>query len=219
MAARMRSPLHIVVLLLIGIAPAYPNNISCTDNGHPPVLCRFLTSFDSYRADFEQVVSDETGDVVEEGNGTLWLQRPGMFRWNYTAPWEQLIVVNETEIWIYDAELEQATVRSADGAIAQTPAGLLAGNMAALDSYSITAVYDTGDGSVVTLVPLASNSDFREIVLGFAGPMLKSLAILDSFGQQTLIAFEDSQRNPPLNADLFTFSVPDGSDLIDQRNN
>ncbi|MDP6436826.1 MAG: outer membrane lipoprotein chaperone LolA [Gammaproteobacteria bacterium] len=219
MAACIRLLLQIVALLLIAVAPANAGTNDCADQGYPAVLCGFLTSFDSYRADFEQVVSDEAGEIVEEGSGTLWLQRPGMFRWNYSAPWEQLIVANSTEIWIYDTELEQATVRPADGAIAQTPAGLLAGNLAALENYSITAVYDEDDGSRVTLVPRAGNSDFREIILSFAESRLESLAIQDSFGQHTLIAFENTQRNPPLSADLFSFVLPDGADLIDQRNN
>lgn len=211
-----RQLLQIVALLIIATTPAAADN--CADQGYPQVLCNFLTEFDTYSADFDQVVSDETGDVVEEGSGTLWLQRPGMFRWNYSAPWEQLIVADGTDIWIYDTELEQATVRPAGDAIARTPAGLLAGNLAALDSYQVSTVYSEADGAEVTLVPNAGSSDFRKIVLAFTESKLASLTILDSFGQQTLIAFDNMRRNPPLDAGLFTFVLPDGADLIDQRN-
>ena len=191
----------------------------CQANSSASLLCEFVTSVESYSADFTQLLTDEEGEVVEESTGRLWLQRPGKFRWSYDTPWERLIVANETEVWLYDAELEQVTLRSADNAIEQTPAGLLAGNLETLNNYSSTTVSNISGDAVVTLIPLASGGDFQQVILTFAGKDLLSLSLQDRFGQLTSIELKNIQRNPELAADVFSFSVPDGADLIDQRNN
>jgi len=191
----------------------------CQANSSASLLCEFVTSVESYSADFTQLLTDEEGEVVEESTGKLWLQRPGKFRWSYDTPWERLIVANETEVWLYDAELEQVTLRSADNAIEQTPAGLLAGNLETLNNYSSTTVSNISGDAVVTLIPVASGGDFQQVILTFAGKDLLSLSLQDRFGQLTSIELKNIQRNPELAADVFSFSVPDGADLIDQRNN
>jgi hypothetical protein len=38
-------------------------------------------------------------------------QRPGKFRFNYTKPFEQLIVADGKTLWLYDADLNQVTQR------------------------------------------------------------------------------------------------------------
>jgi outer membrane lipoprotein carrier protein len=205
-------------IALAGISPAGAND-ACTEASSASLLCEFVTSVESYSADFTQVLTDEVGEVIESSEGQLWLQRPGKFRWSYATPWERLIVANETEVWLYDAELEQVTLRSADKAIEQTPAGLLAGNIESLDNYSVTTVSNTEGGSVVTLIPNSGSSDFQKIILIFSAQDLVSLSLQDRFGQLTSIKLSGIQRNPELGAELFSFSVPEGADLIDQRNN
>jgi chaperone LolA len=219
MSGNTRSVIIASVLALAWVPSTAYSSDACEQASSASLLCEFITSVESYSADFTQVLTDEEGEILEQSEGQLWLQRPGKFRWSYATPWERLIVANTTEVWLYDAELEQVTVRSADQAIEQTPAGLLAGNIASLDNYSATTVSNTEGGSVVTLIPTAAGSDFQEVVLTFSGQDLVSLSLQDRFGQHTSIRLSGIQRNPQLAAELFSFDVPEGADLIDQRNN
>ena len=63
---------------------------------------------------FTQVLNDAQSNKVQESSGTVWIQRPGLFRWEYTKPYPQVIVADGKHIWIYDPELEQVTVRKED---------------------------------------------------------------------------------------------------------
>jgi outer membrane lipoprotein carrier protein len=180
----------------------------------------FLEATQSYQAAFEQVVTDERGAVVEEGSGTFWLNRPGQLRWHYEEPWERDIAATESKIWMYDAELEQLTIRSAAGALASTPAALLVGDIGVLDDYELagTALDDAvpAPAKSIRLKPRNSNGDFAEIGLVFVADQLRELILFDRFGQRTQIRFTDIRSNEPISASVFEIDVPDGADVIDE---
>jgi len=193
-----------------------PTDILAADAART-LVSSFIESTDSYHAKFVQVLQNAAGDVLEEETGQLWLQRPGKFRWEYAIPWERQIVANEADIWMYDAELEQITVRSAEGALLESPAALLVGDLSALEDYRSSGVRASDGFTLVNLEPLTGHGDFQLIGLGFMDGMLVSLELHDRFGQRTLIRFSSIVRNPKLNQDIFNFEIPDGADVIDQR--
>jgi len=212
--------LLIVAVLSSGAALATlanePTDILAPDTART-IVSSFIESTYSYHAKFVQVLQNSAGEVLEEETGQLWLQRPGKFRWEYAIPWERQIVANDADIWLYDAELEQITVRSAEGALLESPAALLVGDLSALEDYRCSGVRTPDGFTLVNLEPLTGQGDFQLIGLGFMEEKLVSLELHDRFGQLTLIRFSSIVRNPKLNQDLFNFEIPDGADVIDQR--
>ena len=183
------------------------------------LLRDFLGAADSYTAVFDQQHIDDEGKLLEKSNGEFWLQRPGRFRWSYLAPLERLIISDADRIWLYDPDLDQVTVRNADGALEQTPAGLLVSGEELLDAYDISLGEISSSLQTVNLVPLrgqVGQSDFLLIELGLRDNILQRLVLHDRFGQQTRIDFYDTRLNPSLDEDLFTFEVAAGIDVIDQ---
>ena len=90
-------------------------------------LSRFFGQVQTYTAKFEQEVLDEGMNIIEESQGTMWISRPGKFRWDYQPPLEQKIISNGTKVWVHDVELEQVTIRPLGDTIGRTPANILAG--------------------------------------------------------------------------------------------
>ncbi len=181
------------------------------------VVAEFMQAVNSLHAQFEQTLQDETGEILETEAGELWLQRPGQFRWRYSEPAEREIVADPENIWLYDAELDQVTVRPIENAVAESPAALLVGNIAALDEYTFSG-QRAADGMVrVMLLPRKANGDFKSIGLGFTAGDLALLELSDRFGQRTTIRFFSVERNPQIPASVFDFILPDGADVIDQR--
>jgi outer membrane lipoprotein carrier protein len=135
----------------------------------------FLTSAERVSARFSQRLTDENGSVLEETTGQFWLQRPGQFRWQYAAPMERVLVSNGQQIWLHDVELDQVTIRSADGVLEQTPAGILVGNVDTLDNYILSIRNRSATSIEVGLVPVSTRSDFQDIVLGLQDGQLRSL--------------------------------------------
>ncbi len=108
--------------LLISATLSWASPVGATEN-----LKRFFSNVESYTAKFSQVVLDESFNTLQESSGTLWIQRPDKFRWDYDIPFEQHIVGDGERIWVHDVELEQVTVRKLSGGLGATPALLLAG--------------------------------------------------------------------------------------------
>lgn len=181
-------------------------------------LDRFFTDLHTLSAQFEQTIVDTQGQVTQRASGQLSIQRPGKFRWDYDTPYKQLVLGDGEELWTYDADLEQATVKPQSDALAGTPALLLSAQEQPSELFTIAAL-PARDGE--QWFELRSKTDkglgdtqFNQLRLGFAGDVLVAMELVDAFEQTTQIRFSGLRRNTALAADLFRFTPPDGVDVI-----
>jgi len=197
--------------LLIGgsvLNTAYADGVSS--------LKDFYSNTNAMRAKFFQEVQDHQGAVIQEVEGTMQLQRPNMFRWDYQMPYEQQIVSDGKEVFLYDTDLEQVTVRTLSKTLGTSPAALLAGGASVEKSFALSNL-DRKDGlDWVEALPQGEDSGFDRILLGFAGGDLRKMELFDSFKNVTLIEFSSVERNPKLNVSDFMFKTPEGVDVISE---
>ncbi len=177
-------------------------------------LREFLTNVETMSARFSQTLLDEDLAVVEVSAGNFAISRPGRFRWDYTEPYEQLILADGDRLWIYDAELEQASVRTVDAVLATTPAMLLSGDTDISAGYEIVDRGLEDDVMWAELTPRTDEAEFVRLRLGFMGGEIRVMELFDRLGQTTRVEFFDVVRNPVLGGELFNFSPPDGVDVI-----
>ncbi len=175
-------------------------------------LDAFLHGLKSLQADFRQSVVDDRGQVLQRSRGTLYLQRPGRFRWDYRAP-SELIVADGRNLWFYDRGLEQITVRPLRGGLGNLPVALLTSERSVQKRFHVAAA-GTADGlHWLRLTPRGKDSGFEWIRLGFRGDLLVRMELHDSLGQTTRIRFSHVRRNPKLAPALFRFTPPPGVDV------
>jgi len=175
----------------------------------------FVRDVKSGRADFTQTVSSPDGARRKVSSGSFEFQRPDRFRFAYTKPYEQLIVGDGRKVWIYDADLNQVSVRALSQAIGATPAALLAG--AALERDFVLQAQPAQDGlDWVQATPRARDGAFQSMRIGFRGKDLAEVEILDSFGQRSRLQFSRYEANPALPESAFRFVPPKGADVIEQ---
>lgn len=175
---------------------------------------QFLNGLQGLQAQFQQTLTDSKGVVTSESAGTLAINRPNRFRWDYREPNPQLIVSDGARIWLYDKDLEQVTVRRVDESLSATPAMLLSGEGALGDNFKVTQSRQEGAVQWVNLEPKRNDTDFKWVRLGFAGDALKFMQLADKLGQTTTLEFSGFERNPPLDPSRFVFEVPPGADVI-----
>ena len=84
-------------------------------------LRAFVREVKTGRADFTQVVTSADGARKKTSSGQFEFQRPNRFRFAYTKPFEQLIVADGSKVWIFDADLNQASSRGISKALGATP--------------------------------------------------------------------------------------------------
>jgi outer membrane lipoprotein carrier protein len=179
-------------------------------------LKNFFQNTTSMRAKFQQTVVDNLGRKVQEVTGTMQLQRPGKFRWDYNKPYVQVIVGDGKKVWLYDPDLNQVTVRSLDKVLGSSPAALLAGSKDIDKTFDLRNIGQQGDLNWVEAVPREKESGFDKVVLGFKGNMLHEMEMRDSFGQITVIEFSGQEVNPKLNDKSFRFTPPQGADVLSE---
>jgi outer membrane lipoprotein carrier protein len=184
----------------------------------PTVLDRYLTGLESLRASFTQTLADAHGKELDRARGTLLVLRPGKFRWELEGAQNtggQLMVADGRNVWFFDRDLEQVTVKPADAALSATPAMLLSGTVDVRENFKLT---DGGkrEGLEWLLVePKRSEADFRSALLGFdAGGALQRMIVEDKLGQTATLLFEKSQRNARVSPAEVSFTPPKGADLI-----
>ena len=72
-----------------------------------PSVTQYFHDLQSLQAGFTQRVSDAQGRIVQESAGSMAMQKPGRFRWDYTAPSPQTIVADGQRLWVHDPGLDQ----------------------------------------------------------------------------------------------------------------
>ncbi len=176
----------------------------------------WLAELSSVEGKFVQQVYDPEHRILQHSSGHFSIQRPGKFRWHYQKPYEQLVVSNGRELFIYDKDLEQVTVKDLGEEKVALPALLLSHDGQLADSFEIQPLQDEGRIIRFLLLPRQAGSPFTRIELGFADGKLRKMVLSDHLEQSTEIEFQDAIRNPNLPAEYFEFKIPDGVDVIEQ---
>ena len=93
-------------------------------------LDAFVRTAKTGRADFVQVVTAPAKDGQtarsKTSSGVFEFARPNRFKFVYKRPFEQTIVADGETLWLHDVDLNQVTARRQAGALASTPAALIA---------------------------------------------------------------------------------------------
>ncbi|HEX7048274.1 MAG TPA: outer membrane lipoprotein chaperone LolA [Gammaproteobacteria bacterium] len=178
-----------------------------------------LSGLETLQADFTQTVLNDQLEPVRESRGTFKLERAGpgeqgKFRWDYVAPFKQVIVGDGTNLWTYDPELEQATVKTMQETLASSPASLLTGTTPVEESFEIHEIGKAGELYWIELVPRVQDTDFQSVRVAISEGELDTMELRDNLGQTTRIRFENVQRNVPIDPASFEFTPPENADVI-----
>ena len=178
-------------------------------------LRSFVRDVKSGHAEFTQTVTSADGLKKKSSSGSFDFARPNRFRFAYAKPFEQTIVGDGEKVWIYDADLNQVSVRKLGPALGATPAALLAGGSLERD-FDLANLPPKDGLEWAEAKPKAKDGAFQALRVGFKGSQLAALEIIDSFGQKSLLQFAGFTANAPVGADTFRFKVPPGADVIEQ---
>ena len=180
-------------------------------------LREFVRDAKSGRAQFTQVVTSPDGAKKKNSSGSFEFSRPNRFRFAYSKPYEQLIVGDGQKIWVYDADLQQASVRAMDKALGVTPAALLAG--ASLDKdFELRALPAARGLDWVQATPREKNdaTNLQSLRIGFKGKALSAVEIVDGFGQRSLLSFAELATNVTQTPETFRFVPPKSDEVLTQ---
>lgn len=205
---------RILVILLASLCLVTAVLAQSPDDHGRQLVDEFIEDVESFSGNFEQVLIDADGEVIERTTGTLEISRPGKFRWSYVEPYEQWLIADGLNIWSYDVDLAQVTVKPQSDALANTPALLLSGSADALEQFDYEGSYDETVTTWVKLAPKNTDSGFLRMELGFIDDTLNRMVFFDNLEQTTLVEFRDVAVNGQIDPARFEFLVPDSVDVV-----
>lgn len=200
--------------LFIGLAISL-----CAANVHAAAIDKlktFISATRSAQADFTQEVLDQNGKRVQSASGVMQFQRPGKFRWTYTKPYEQLIIGDGAKFWLYDADLNQVTVKKLDAALGSSPAALLSGSNEIERGFTLSELAGReGAYDWLQATPKSAETSFEKILMAFDSKGdLVAMELNDAFGHKTVLRFTHMQHNPKFSAQEFKFTPPKDADVL-----
>ncbi len=127
----------------------------------------------------------------------------------------QLMVSDGHNLWYYDRDLQQVTVRPVTAALSATPAMLLSGTVDVRKHFTESSAGPREGLDWVYVEPRSAEADFKSALFGFdAKGALQRMILEDKLGQIVTIMFHDVEINIPVPATEFAFTPPPGADVI-----
>jgi len=227
----MKAKLYLLGLFMVWLG-VVPNSWAQSSPDAIESLSQFLKFTNSGRAQFSQLVTGpskaEQAPRRKTSSGTFEFQRPQQFRFAYQKPFVQAMVSDGQWLWLFDADLNQVTMRKQNQLLGQTPAAFIfsSGDLKALQAeFNLKAEPDSEGLQWVRATPKQSDGAVQVIrvglKLGVAGastasnvPVLTVLEIVDGLGQTSRLNFQNFEANVKLSPETFQFKAPAGVQVI-----
>lgn len=176
----------------------------------------FVGSTQAARGEFtqKQVKKNQASKPSAPSSGTFTFARPGKFIWTYTKPYEQLLQADGEQLYIYDKDLNQVTIRKLGDALGSSPAAILFGSNDLEKNFTLSEAGKRDGLEWLNAKPKAKDSQFQQISIGLRNGAPEAMELKDSFGQTSVLTFTKFEKNPPLGATQFKFVTPKGADVF-----
>ncbi len=178
-------------------------------------LAKILTEMQSAQGQFVQTLADSKGNLLQSSEGRFAVKKPGKFLWQTESPFPQQLMSDGELLWLYDPDLEQATVSTINDKVSQTPAVLLSGDGNTIEKqYVVTRLNSNSTSQSFELVSRELRADFATIQASFNANLLSQMRLTDKSGNVTTFNFTRVVLNPTLDDAVFQFTPPAGTDII-----
>lgn len=205
-------PFKIVIALSIFLSSA----LSYADNVAQERLIERLENYSSLSAEFTQVTYQDNQQTSDAAIGNMQIAKPLKFSWVVERPFEQQVISDGQNVWVYDPDLEQATYQSVEAGLAQSPAMILAEPRLSLENQYVVDEAGNEALTVFRLTPIAEDTLFSQITLFFERAAISEIRIQDTLGQETVIQLSNVVLDAAINDEQFTFNPPEGTDVFEQ---
>lgn len=181
-------------------------------------LQRHYQQTDSFKANFKETVT-RAGAPPRVRTGVIYYCKPGRLRWEFAEPQPETIVSDGSLIYDYDPGLNQVVETPLKSAFkSQSAAAFLLGVGNVNRDFEAAPVL-SGDADSLGHVALTPKGGGDRIELGIDRSTFNivTLELTDALGNRTKLEFSAVERNLPLEASLFAFTVPAGADIVSSQ--
>ncbi|RUM76829.1 MAG: hypothetical protein DSZ14_07180 [Candidatus Thioglobus sp.] len=167
----------------------------------------FFNSLESLKANFTQTTYSDTHSLLSTTSGTLTFKRPQQLRWHTAQPNEQILLLNNDELWLVDTELEQASLQQIQD-LSRTPLYWLINKPSTLQNLPIFSHQENHIDWYTT------NTLTQVLKFGFKDDLLHAISLKNELEQTVLIVFDQIDTKPNIEHGAFELRIDSGFDVI-----
>lgn len=187
--------IKILALLVLGYANAtFSANNAFVD---------FFTPLQSLRADFTQNTYNENGALISTTSGLFAFKRPQQLLWHTLNPNEQILLLDNNQLWLIDIEIEQSNQLPIDK-INQSPLYWLINPPKSLTN---TPNFTHQSGGIDWYQTAQKSSQYQQLQFGFKNGQLYAISLRNKLGQNVVIVFDKLSVNTDINPKVFEIDV------------
>ncbi len=175
---------------------------------------QFVQTVSAAKGQFSQYTVGPQGKTNLAQTGDFAFARPGQFRWDIREPYAQLVLSDGVNVYQYDPDLSQVSVRAAGAAMGSSPAAILFGKGDMTQAFKVTPLPDQDGLSWFRAVPRQPESGLNQLDIGMRAGNPARLLLLDGFGQTTQIELSNIRAQSSFPPDTFQFKAPPKTDVI-----
>lgn len=176
-------------------------------------LQTYVNQLKTFSADFEQIQPDEALFEQNKSFGHFELNRPGKLVWEYLKPDPQKIVVDGVNLWVFDKDLDQATVRPIADIKGDIPLSWLLFSEKIESKFTIIDAGQRRGKHWYNLTPKKATY-FQSIEVGMLDGEMVDVWMYQGPDNVIKVSFKNIHSNSVIPLEAFQFQLPEGIDLI-----
>jgi outer membrane lipoprotein carrier protein len=169
----------------------------------------------SFSAKFDETIT-RPGALPIRRSGVIYYEKPGKLRWEFEGSQPETIVSDGKTIYDYDPALNQVIETPLAQASRSEPAAafLLGVGNVKRDFTSEAIIAPNSRGLVHVALTPKQGGQRIEAGIERTTYNIATLSISDAMGNRTDLSFSNIELNQPIQAAQFTFTPPDGADIV-----
>jgi outer membrane lipoprotein carrier protein len=212
--------LSLAVLILfigsVGLGAAGSDNTAALSKILDGLEKRYASS--GFSAKFFQESMLKAMQISDTAEGSLTVKRPGKMRWEYTIPDVQTVVSDGRTLWVYRPADNQVMVGKAPAYFSGGKgAGFLSDIQQVRKSFTIEVLKAENEAYYrLRLTPRKTSPELADVILSVKKNDFQVDQVIthNAYGDETQITLSDYRFNINPKDTLFTFTPPEGADVV-----
>jgi len=168
------------------------------------------------QADFVQLTTSSATKETQKADGLVYFKKPGMMKWEYKSPTNDIIVSDGRTIWSYQQDIGQVMVGNASDSSASISNNFLAGMGNLKKDFDIELEKPDNNSYVLKLNPKVPQPNIQRLYIAVdkKTSLVKQTIVFDLLGNETKVIFENLRINQSVPANIFKFKIPEGVRVV-----
>jgi outer membrane lipoprotein carrier protein len=173
----------------------------------------------SMQANFDETLSSP-GGMTRTRKGTVYFRKVGRMRWEFAAPSEGTVVSDGKTVYDYEKDLNQVVELPVSKALKSSATAFLLGLGNIRRDFKVSMPpASSSDGLTHVILTPRSGGDTMELGLDPKSYDIVNFKLTNQVGSVTELKFSDIRTNVALDDSLFSFTVPEGADIVRPQKN